>query len=80
MGDEPKLKLRSDSIAYVLSKTSGFLEYHPQLSTYQNLGVPSDLTQFNLFHTEVFLITSNLVHSAYSEPLLLLLSESLWLH
>ena len=45
----------------------------------KTLGFLQSLIQFNLFYPKVLLITSNLVNSAYSEPLLLLLSESLWL-
>ena len=45
----------------------------------KTLGFLQSLIQFNLFYPKVFLITSNLVNRAYSELLLLLWSESLWL-
>lgn len=45
----------------------------------KTLGFLQSLIQFNLFYPKVFLITSNLVNRAYSELLLLLRSESLWL-
>lgn len=40
--DEPEFKLRPHSIAYILCKTAGFLEYHPQLHIYQTMGVPAE--------------------------------------
>lgn len=68
--DEPESELRSDSIV------CSFWNATPNLLLAKTLGFLWSLAQLNLFHTQSFLITSNLVTCAYSGLLLLSPSPS----